>query len=33
MEELHIICFDTVFQYKDLSIPLQVHVPPTVSLP
>lgn len=30
-EELHIICFDTVFQYKDLSVPLQVQVLPLLS--
>ncbi|CAG06759.1 unnamed protein product [Tetraodon nigroviridis] len=30
MEELHIICFDTVFQYKDLSIPLQASSLPVV---
>lgn len=27
-EELHIICFNTVFQYKDLTVPLQVQVFP-----
>lgn len=32
-EELHVICFDTVFQYKDLTIPLQVQGPPTDVLP
>lgn len=29
-EELHIICFDTVFQYKDLTVQLQVQFSRTV---